>query len=170
VACGFAWVGDGGAPPRAGPPTPGRATKCGLSRVGAGRTGRNTRHLPCRTRPVRAGARDRCKSAPPHTHTRPPAAGRHGRRRGRSGTGAVDPTYPHHYMHVHTCTYQNVLVCTSIYQYIPLPVHTSTYHYILVCTSIYQYIPVHTSIYWYVLVCAGIYWYLLLIFTLLFRC
>ncbi len=75
-----------------------------------------------------------------------------------------------HYIHVHTCTYQYVLVCTSIYQNRPLPVHTSTYHYILVCTSIYQYIPVHTSIYWYVLVCAGIFWYLLLIFTLLFQC
>jgi hypothetical protein len=41
AACGCGLVGDGGEPPRAGPPTPGRATKCGLSWVGAGRAGRN---------------------------------------------------------------------------------------------------------------------------------
>ena len=70
-------------------------------------------------------------------------------------------------IHEHTCTvtYQYILVCTSIYQYIPLPVLITSFQYVLVCTSICQYIHAWTGMYWYVLVCAGIYWYILLSFT-----
>ncbi len=61
----------------------------------------------------------------------------------------------YHCIHVHTCTYQYELVCTSIYQYIQLPVllTVTSYQYVLAFTSIYQYIQVHTSTYKYILVC-----------------
>ena len=83
----------------------------------------------------------------------------------RESTGVQIGLY--HCIHVHTSTYQYVLVCTSIYPYIQLPVLIPSFQYVLVCTSIYQYIQleVHISIYRCVLVCAGIYWYILLYLT-----
>ncbi len=76
----------------------------------------------------------------------------------------------YHCIHVHTCTYQYVLVCTSMYQYIPVHTTTSTYHFIPVCTGMYQYIPVHwhTSTYQYILVCTSMCWHILVHTTLIY--
>ena len=45
--------------------------------------------------------------------------------------------YLQHYEALSTCTYQYVLECTSMYQYIPLTVPTSPNQDILVCPGMY---------------------------------